>query len=111
MQVVHNNFEAVSEAESVLTIQSGAYDPIQVRVPTKYVPQLEKHHWCFEASKGQVYTMDFTMELSKIFGFKTPRVYMWRYICYLVSGDPKLRLPHKDLNSYIVDGSILRKHL
>lgn len=97
MQIVRNEF---NEVDGTLTIVSGRYEPVSVHINPKHFPLLRQHTWCFEQTKGQIYTTDMTLKLPSIFGFKSPRVYLWRLICYLETGDTHYQAPRHDLSNY-----------
>lgn len=62
-------------------ISSGIYD-IEVIFDTEFHDLLSKHSWCFEQSKGLVYTMDLSLELPAKMGYSTARVYLRDFIMY-----------------------------
>lgn len=97
MQVVENIY---SDDHTRLTLKSPRHEPITVLVPPQHYDALSKLSWCFEASKGQLYAMDFSMVVPTVFSFKTPRIYLWRYICYLETKNLNVILKRSDLADY-----------
>lgn len=66
-------------------IISGTY-VVTALVATADVPQLKHLSWCYEQAKGNVYTMDPTMELPDLLQVKSPRIYLWKYVVYIHTG-------------------------
>jgi len=73
------------ETHSIMKLTSSSYT-ISVLVDTALVPQLSKLNWCLDTTKGEVYATDTTMEIPKLLGVSSPRVYLWKYIAYLATG-------------------------
>ena len=81
MQVTHNEYMKIDATVSILRIASKKVGVREVRVNTADVLLLQQFTWCFEDSKQLCYTMDMKMETAgKIFGYATPRIYMWKYL-------------------------------
>lgn len=81
MSFVVNEWIRQDDETTVLRI-IGVYS-IDVLVATSDVPRLQQFSWCYEQAKGNVYTMDATMELPTLLGISSPRVYLWKYIVFL----------------------------
>lgn len=78
---------------------TGVYE-IDVYVSSDDVPDLRKYSWCYEQAKGNVYTMDASLELSKLLGITSPRVYLWKYIVYKHTGKIAKSWRRIDKNDY-----------
>ncbi len=63
-------------AHMTMEIVSSGYYALEIVFDADNYDLLSKYSWCYEASKGLVYTMDLTMELPKLLGYITPRVYL-----------------------------------
>jgi hypothetical protein len=83
MSSVQNIWLPVEDDPSTTQLHiSGVYNIVAL-VSTADVEALKGRSWCYEQAKGNVYTMDFSMELSKLLGIASPRIYLWKYIVYL----------------------------
>jgi len=62
-------------------ISDGIYN-IEIVFSTWMYDEMRSRSWCFEQTKGLVYTTDLTLELPTIMGYKTARVYLRDFIMY-----------------------------
>lgn len=69
------------EVMTLEVISSGIYD-IEVTFDTAMHEHMTKYSWCFERSKGLLYTMDLTLDLPTKMGYSTARVYLRDFIMY-----------------------------
>lgn len=90
-------------------VSSGIYD-IEISFETEFYELMNKHSWCFEQSKGLVYTMDLSLELPTKMGYTTARVYLRDFIMYhaKVWGDGvPSHIWERKLENYILTGARL----
>lgn len=73
------------ETHSIMKLTSSSYT-ISAKIDTELVTQLSKLNWCLDTTKGEIYASDSSMEIPKLLGISCPRVYLWKYIIYLVTG-------------------------
>lgn len=102
MLKVHNFYLPTLEVDTVTLKVSGRDYTKHCLIDGIHAHKLKEHVWCFESSKGQMYTMDFTGKLPDIFKFHTYRVYLWRYICYLHTNNVNLIVSRSNLGDYRV---------
>jgi hypothetical protein len=92
---VLNTYESGANNEVTwLTVASPGYYTAKAKINTVFdeVPLLEsikKYVWCYEQSKGQIYTMDLSRKLPTSMGYATPRVYLRDYILFLLGHNPR----------------------
>jgi hypothetical protein len=111
MQKVNNTYEIVDADETKLTIYSKKTGEHVVKVPTWAVVHLQKYSWCFEDSKQQVYTMNMSGEVAKaIFNYSTPRIYLWKFIGWIMFGCVDVIWERKDKLSYLPSNGKLYAH-
>lgn len=84
MSYVLNEYKDNGNGTHTLRI-TGVYS-IDAIVDSCDVPALQKYSWSYEQAKGNVYTTDTTMEVPRLLGVKSPRVYLWKYVIYLRTG-------------------------
>ncbi len=93
-----------------LEIVSNGLYCLELEFDTCYYDDLKKFNWCYEASKGQAYAMDLTMDVPTKMGYKTPRIYLRDYILHL-AGYPKGTIWHrKNLANYKLDLKEVRQN-
>lgn len=92
-RTVTNDYESgLNNEVTYLSIVSVGYYSIKITIDTIFdgmniKEMLQKHRWCYERTKGQVYCMDLTGELPRRMGYHTPRAYLKDYIPYLLGYD------------------------
>lgn len=69
-------------ADGMRLVSPGVYD-VTILLNSDDVERVKGLKWCYEQTKGMVYLMDLTMELSTKLGYNTPRVYLRDYILFL----------------------------
>ena len=84
MQIVLNEFDEQGDT-TVLKITGVV--AVSVVVDTKYASALKELSWCYEQSKREVYATDPTMKWSALLNLTSPRVYLWKMIAYLHTGN------------------------
>jgi hypothetical protein len=89
-----------------LEVISGGIYAVEITFNTRFYDEMQKHSWCFEQSKGLVYTMDLSGELPAKMGYKTARIYLRDLLLYL---DGKLHTHtwKRSLEDYRLDGANL----
>lgn len=91
---VLNSYESGANNEITwLTIASPGYYTAKAKLNTRFdavdiVENVKQYNWCYEQSKGQVYTMDLSRKLPIEMGYATPRVYLRDYILFLLGHNP-----------------------
>ncbi len=86
MSFVLNEWLPVEDDPSTTQLKiTGVYTATAL-IHTADMPKLTPWSWCYEQAKGNVYTMDSTLALSKDLGIMSPRIYLWKYIVYLHTG-------------------------
>lgn len=83
MSFVLNEWSELSDDPMTTKLHISGVYTVDALVHTSDVWFLKKHSWCYEQAKGNVYTMDTTMELPAILGVVSPRVYLWKYIVFM----------------------------
>jgi hypothetical protein len=84
MQKSHNVYNRIDATTSELVISSNKTGEHRFLVNTAHVELLSLWTWCYEKSKDQPYTMDLSMATAgQLFGFTSPRIYLWKYIAYM----------------------------
>jgi hypothetical protein len=77
----------------------GVYN-VTALVATADVEHLKLFSWCYEQAKGNIYAMDFSMELPDLLGIKSPRVYLWKYVVYIHTGRVAKAWKRDNINDY-----------
>ena len=85
MYMVLCEYEKV-ETHSIMKLTSSSYG-VSCFVDTELVPQLSKLNWCLDTTKGEIYAHDSSMEIPKKLGVSSPRVYLWKYVTFLSTGN------------------------
>ena len=62
-------------------ISSGIYN-IEITFNAWMYDAMKHRSWCFEQTKGLIYTMDLSMALPTMMGYKTARVYLRDFIMF-----------------------------
>lgn len=110
MQVAHNTY-SISGAIATLRVFSNKTGTHEVAIDAEYVQQLTKFKWCFEISKQLVYTMDMSMAVAgDIFEYKTPRIYLWKYLVFLKTGCIHSEWARNNKLDYRLKSGVIRKH-
>jgi hypothetical protein len=65
-----------------LEITSNGIYSIEIVFDMWMYDSMKERSWCFEQTKGLVYTMDLSMELPTQMGYSTARVYLRDFIMY-----------------------------
>lgn len=92
---VLNSYESgVNNEITWLTIASAGYYTVKAKLNTVFdevhiIEKMKAYKWCYEQSKGQIYTMDLTRALPTAMGYGTCRVYLRDYILYLLGHSPR----------------------
>lgn len=108
MQIVRNFYTELPDCYTRLIIQSSKVGEHLCNVDTEFVPQLKQFTWCYEKSKNQIYCMDMQMGTAgRIFKYATPRIYLWKYIAYLVTNCTKAEWNRGDVNEYRKEHGII----
>lgn len=110
MQVSHNTY-ILKDDHAILRIFSNKTKTHDVIVDLEKVSELKKLTWCFELSKQLVYTMNMRMDVAgDIFGYKTPRIYLWKYLVWLDTGCIYTEWFRQDKLDYRKTYGVIRKH-
>ena len=110
MQVAHNTY-IVNGLTTTLRIFSNKTGTNEVVIDTDLVDKLRPFTWCFEVSKQLVYTMDMRMTIAgDVFGYKTPRIYLWKYIVFLETGCTYSEWFRQNKLDYRKTYGVIRKH-
>lgn len=80
------NVYGTCDEYSTLKIDSTVYGTVTVLYDSKYDAQLKQFNWCYESTKGVVYTMDLGMKTARILKCAGPKFYLQKYISYLHTG-------------------------
>jgi hypothetical protein len=106
---VLNSYEAAPNvAFTYLTIASAGYYTAKAKLDNRFdavdiVENVKQYKWCYEASKGQIYTMDLSMKLPTQMHYKTARVYLRDYILFLLGHNPhKVEWRRSTLEDYTI---------
>ena len=92
-RTVQNSYENNNRNEiTYLQILSLGYYNVIAEVDTSFddkpiVELLKKYKWCYEQSKGQIFTSDPSGVLPRKMGYSTPKVYLRDYILHLLGYD------------------------
>ncbi len=81
-KVANNYQDGATPTHALLRIVSPGYYDIVIHVDKSMLESMYPYSWCLDQGKGQVYTMDLTMALPTLLGFKTPRVYLRDFVLY-----------------------------
>jgi len=81
-----NSYAPISELTARLTIVSTVYGVTEVLVDAEFRHALQKLSWCYERSKGAVYTVDLKLGVWKLLGAKSPKFYLQKYVAFLHTG-------------------------
>lgn len=108
-RTVQNEYKnTVDPSISSLSVVSNGYYSINILFNTNFdgisiIDMLRKYKWCYEQTKGQVYTMDLSLSLPKRMGYGTPRAYLRDYILYCLGHDcHKVDWRRPSIHDYIV---------
>lgn len=92
---------------SLRLVSLGVYD-VTILLNEDDLNVIRGGKWCYEQTKGLVYTMDLTMKLPKAMGYSTPRVYLRDYILFLHGYDHrKVVWQRRALLDYRLDSNLL----
>jgi predicted DNA-binding protein (UPF0278 family) len=106
MQKIHNEYHILSDQVIRLCIFSTKYPQIDILFPHSVYKEVMNLSWCYECEKELAYTMDFSLEIPKRLGLKSPRVYLWKYIPYVMMGGIAATWQRKNKNDY-TNGKII----
>jgi hypothetical protein len=88
MQRVVNEWKYVPDRTDLI-IQSFKTGEVVISfygIKPDYIMALRHLRWCFESSKGHAYATDLTAEIPKLLNCGTHKVYLWKYLSYLITG-------------------------
>lgn len=92
---------------SLRLVSPGVYD-VTILLNADDVLVIRGAKWCYEQTKGLVYTMDLSMVLPRAMGYSTPRVYLRDYILYLHGYDHrKVIWRRRELLDYRLESAAL----
>ena len=106
MQKIHNEYHILNDQVINLRIYSTKYPEVSILFPHHVYKEVMAHSWCYECEKELAYTMDFTLELPSKLGLKSPRVYLWKYIPFVLYGMIATTWQRKNKNNY-TNGKVL----
>lgn len=86
MKKIINKYLVAADNTSKLTIVSTVYGITEVFIDTDFQRYMEKLSWCYERSKGAVYTVDLKLGVWKLLGAKSPKFYLQKYVAFLHTG-------------------------
>lgn len=91
MQRVLNKFENRDDY-SVLILESNKYNPVEVKVDTALVPRLLDYTWCYEQSRGRIYTTCLDMKLPTYLGYANCHIPLHKMVAWLHTNTPLVRV-------------------
>lgn len=71
------------------------------------INKLRHLRWCYESSKGHIYATDLSAEVPKLLNCGTHKVYLWKYLAYLLTGKVTTAWIRNDLLVFKVGDGIL----
>lgn len=105
---VSNEYKTNGDAALHL-VSPGVYEVVAL-VNVADIAAMQAHSWCYEQTKGLIYTMDLTQRLPRAMGYNTPRVYLRDFILYINGHDHRKVIWHRrSLHDYRLDASTLLK--
>ena len=75
---------------STIRVESTVYNNVVSVFDFKYEDKLKEFNWCYETSKGVLYTMDLTMKTATLLGCAGPKFYLQKYVAWLETGNNKV---------------------
>lgn len=91
MQHVLNKYEKKGD-HSILVLESKKYARVDVFIDDTMVEKLSPFTWCYECTRGRIYTTCLNMNLPRHLGYSNCHIPLWKMIAWHHTGNPKVQV-------------------
>jgi hypothetical protein len=106
---VLNSYEPIAGTGFTwLTVASAGYYTAKAKLDNSFdavaiVDNVRRYKWCYEQSKGQIFTSDLTLKLAEQMRYKTPKIYLRDFIIFLLGHNPhKIEWRRATIDDYTI---------